>query len=158
MLTQHDQCCYKKRLGQKKDKEGKPRKDTRRRLIHQQTKKRNLRRCQPVASQSQTSDLQKHENVNFCELSHQVWVSEWVKSLSRVWLFATPWTAAYQAPPSMRFSRQEYWSGLPFPSPPSLGTYYKSLWKLLKLLDGVKDAYWCANIFSYNLWPWVGCG
>ena len=34
-----------------------------------------------------------------------------VKSLSRVWLFATPWTAAYQAPPSMGFSRQEYWSG-----------------------------------------------
>ena len=40
-----------------------------------------------------------------------------VKSLSRVWLFATPWTAAYQAPPSMGFSRQEYWSGVPFPSP-----------------------------------------
>ena len=40
-----------------------------------------------------------------------------VKSLSRVRLFATPWTAAHQAPPSMGFSRQEYWSGLPFPSP-----------------------------------------
>jgi len=40
-----------------------------------------------------------------------------VKSLSRVRLFETPWTAAYQAPPSMGFSRQEYWSGLPFPSP-----------------------------------------
>ena len=40
-----------------------------------------------------------------------------VKSLSRVRLFATPWTAAYQAPPSMGFSRQEYWSGLPLPSP-----------------------------------------
>ena len=39
-----------------------------------------------------------------------------VKSLSRVWLFATPWTAAYQAPPSMGFSRQEYWSGVPLPS------------------------------------------
>jgi len=37
-----------------------------------------------------------------------------VKSLSRVHLFATPWTIAYQAPPSMGFSRQEYWSGLPF--------------------------------------------
>jgi len=35
-----------------------------------------------------------------------------VKSLSRVWLFTTPWTAAHQAPPSMGFSRQEYWSGL----------------------------------------------
>ena len=39
-----------------------------------------------------------------------------VKPLSRVRLFATPWTIAYQAPPSMGFSRQEYWSGLPFPS------------------------------------------
>ena len=40
-----------------------------------------------------------------------------VKSLSRVWLLGTPWTAAHQAPPSMGFSRQEYWSGLPLPSP-----------------------------------------
>ena len=39
-----------------------------------------------------------------------------VKSLSRAWLLATPWTAAYQAPPSMGFSRQEYWSGVPSPS------------------------------------------
>ena len=43
-----------------------------------------------------------------------------VKSLSRVQLFATPWTVAYQAPPSMGFSRQECWSGLPFPSPGEL--------------------------------------
>ena len=43
-----------------------------------------------------------------------------VKSLSRVQLFATPWTVAHQAPPSMEFSRQEYWSGLPFPSPGGL--------------------------------------
>ena len=41
-----------------------------------------------------------------------------VKSLSRVRLLATPWTAAHQAPPSMGFSRQEYWSGVPLPSPP----------------------------------------
>ena len=40
-----------------------------------------------------------------------------VKSLSRVRLCATPWTAAYQAPPSMGFSRQENWSGVPLPSP-----------------------------------------
>ena len=39
------------------------------------------------------------------------------KSLSRVWLFTTPWTTAYQAPLSMGFSRQEYWSGVPSPSP-----------------------------------------
>ena len=43
-----------------------------------------------------------------------------MKSLSRVQLFATSWTIAYQAPPSMGFSRQEYWSGLPFPSPGDL--------------------------------------
>ena len=46
-------------------------------------------------------------------------VSE-VKSLSRVRLFATPWTVAYQAPLPVGFSRQEYWSGLPFPSPGDL--------------------------------------
>ena len=47
-----------------------------------------------------------------------------MKLLSPVRLFATPWTVAYQAPQSMGFSRQEYWSGLPFPSPgdlPNLG-------------------------------------
>ena len=43
-----------------------------------------------------------------------------MKSLSRVRLFATPWTVAYQASPSMGFSRQEYWSGLPCPSPGDL--------------------------------------
>ena len=60
------------------------------------------------------------------------WGSEWdntvrlpalktgVKWLSPVRLFATPWTVAYHAPPSMGFSRQEYWSGLPFPSPEDL--------------------------------------
>ena len=40
-----------------------------------------------------------------------------VKSLSCVWLLVTPWSAAHQAPPSMGFSRQEYWSGVPLPSP-----------------------------------------
>ena len=40
--------------------------------------------------------------------------------LSCVQLFATPWTVAHQSPPSMGFSRQEYWSGLPFPSPEDL--------------------------------------
>ena len=45
-----------------------------------------------------------------------------VKSLNHVQLFATPWSVALQAPPSMEFSRQEYWSGLPFPSPGDLLT------------------------------------
>ena len=47
-----------------------------------------------------------------------------VKLLSRVRLFATPWTAAYQAPPSMGFSRHEYWSGVPLPSP-DIGVHSK---------------------------------
>ena len=44
------------------------------------------------------------------------------KSLSRVRLLVTPWTAAYQAPPSTGFARQEYWSGLLLPSPNKLGS------------------------------------
>ena len=51
-----------------------------------------------------------------------------VKSLGCVPLSVTPWTVAYQAPPSMEFSRQEYWSGLPFPSPGDL--HY--IWMLLR--------------------------
>ena len=43
-----------------------------------------------------------------------------VTSLNRVRLFVTPWTVVYQASPPMGFSRQEYWSGLPFPSPKDL--------------------------------------
>ena len=43
-----------------------------------------------------------------------------VKSLSLIRLFVTPWTVAYESPPSMGFSSQEYWSGLPFPSPGDL--------------------------------------
>ena len=68
-------------------------------------------------------------NVSLCinstlctSVSATNWVKvKWseVKLLSRVWLFATPWTSAYQAPP-MGFSTQEYWSGLPFPSPEDL--------------------------------------
>ena len=54
-------------------------------------------------------------------------LSEWVKSLSCVGLFATQWTVACQASPSTGFSRQEYWSGLSFPSPgdlPDLQKYW----------------------------------
>ena len=50
-----------------------------------------------------------------------------VKSLSRVRLFATPWTAAHQTPPSMGFSRQEYWSGVPLPSPEIISRKLKLL-------------------------------
>ena len=52
-----------------------------------------------------------------------------VKSLSRVQLFVTPWTIAYQAPPSMGFFRQEYWSGAPLPS------LISSIWDFLKFFD-----------------------
>ena len=53
-----------------------------------------------------------------------------VKLLSRAWLVATPWTAAHQAPPSMGFSRQEYWSGVPLPSQrlQSLGSQKSWTW------------------------------
>ena len=56
-----------------------------------------------------------------------------VNSLSHDQLFVTPWTVAHQAPPSMGFSRQEYWSGLPFPSPgdlpdPGIKPKSPSLW------------------------------
>ena len=54
-----------------------------------------------------------------------------VNSLSRVSLSATPWTAAYQAPPSMGSSRQEYWSGLPLPSPSTTSRMQKMLSKSL---------------------------
>ena len=56
----------------------------------------------------------------WCQLKEEKLWKLKVKSLSRVRLFATPWTVAYQAPQSMGFSRQEFWSGLPFPSPGDL--------------------------------------
>ena len=61
-----------------------------------------------------------------------------VKSPSRVWLLATSWTAAYQAPPSMGFSRQEYWSGLPLPSP-------KICWRRDKLPTSVFLGFLCGS-------------
>ena len=64
------------------------------------------------------SGVQQSDSVIYKNLSSDSFPL--VKSLSRVQLFATPWTVAYQALPSMGFSRQEYWSGLPFPSPGDL--------------------------------------
>ena len=60
--------------------------------------------------------------------------------ISSVQLFVTPWAVAYQAPPSMGFSRQEYWSGLPFPSPigrlnPRRNTVRNIVIKLTKIKD-----------------------
>ena len=64
-------------------------------------------------------DLDSQEFMPNSMLHYANWRMK-VKSLSRVQLFATLWTVAHQAPPSMGFSRQEYWSRLPFPSPGDL--------------------------------------
>ena len=63
-----------------------------------------------------------------------------VKSLSRVQLLVTPWTAAYQAPPFMGFSRQEYWNGVPLPSP---ATVHRA----------VKNRTWLKWLSMHKLWP-----
>ena len=64
-----------------------------------------------------------------------------VKSLSRVRLFVTPWTAAHQAPPPMGFSRQEYWSGVPLPSPYGILLSHKKEWNnaICSNMDGTRD-------------------
>ena len=66
------------------------------------------------------------------------------KSLSRVWLLATPWTAAYPAPPSMGFSRQEYWSRVPSPSPLAI---CKSL-----LLPLIRNTYRESGMRKWGMW------
>ena len=81
----------------------------------------------------------------FLPFTYEVNWSE-VKWLSHVRLFATPWTVAYQAPPSMGFSRQEYWSGLPFPSP----SYRRNApiwWKLSSMIFKVSQV--------PRLWFWA---
>ena len=64
-----------------------------------------------------------------------------VKSLSRVRLFMTPWTAAHQPPPSMGFSRQEYWSGVPPPSP-KWGTLFLKTSSVKPSNGSLPDTYW----------------
>ena len=77
-----------------------------------------------------------------------------VKWLSRVQLLSTPWTAAHQAPPSMGFSRQEYWSGVPLPSQ---FCYYRSTNKFNEITyKGQIQLY--SRTLENNLWwekPWV---
>ena len=78
--------------------------------------------CDPIDSTPPVSSVPRILQARTLELVAISFSNAWkwkvkVKSLSRVWLFETPWTVAYQAPLSMGFSRQEYWSGLPFPSP-----------------------------------------
>ena len=102
-------------------------------------------------------------------------------SLSRVWLFAAPWTIAHQAPLSMEFSRQDYWSGLPFPSPGDLpdrgiepgppALKYMSVFLNFLILNFIQDNFRPSDLqlpslplnisisfFSCNkvIYPWVG--
>ena len=64
-----------------------------------------------------------------------------MKSFSRVRLLATPWTAAYQAPPSMGFSRQECWSGVPLPSPTKehlvVNEHFDDFWQMYNNVENV---------------------
>ena len=71
-----------------------------------------------------------------------------VKSLGRIWLLATPWIAAHQAPPSMGFSRQEYWSGVPLPSPLHLTSWIQRL-----LIKPVFHVTKCCPSTTWEL-PW----
>ena len=75
--------------------------------------------CNEAKTASSVNGAGKTEQLHVKELEHFLtpYTKVKVKLLSHVQLFATPWTVAYQAPLSMRFSSQEYWSGLPFPSP-----------------------------------------
>ena len=86
------------------------------------TPESNIKLMQNI-SQYKPSPKRKWEDLtNLAVLSTQseLTKSVEVKSLSHVWLLATPWTVAHQAPLSKGFSRQESWSGLPFPSPGDL--------------------------------------
>ena len=65
-----------------------------------------------------------------------------MKSLSRVQLLATPWTAAHQAPPSMGPSRQEHWSGVPLPSPIHVSTLLQILFPF-RLLKSIEQSFLC---------------
>ena len=77
-----------------------------------------------------------------------------VESLSCVQLFATPWTSAYQAPPSMGFSRQEYWSGVPLPSAFEYKILYMCLYK--DISSEMYFSYSTSYMLSYqNCTSWV---
>ena len=76
-----------------------------------------------------------------------------VQSLSYVWLLASPWIAAYQAPLSIGFSRQEYWSGVPLPSPRVSPTHKQSANAWGSLISGVSSPK--LHKFSRSLPPWM---
>ena len=76
-----------------------------------------------------------------------------VKSLSRVQLFANPCTAAYQAPPSTGFPRQEYWSGLPLPSPTLMAKPDKNT--IRKLQTNISYQHWCKKSSKKYTSNWI---
>ena len=92
----------------------------------------------PGILQIRTLEWRKKKKKNTGVGCHVLLQSVKVKSLSRVWLLATLWTAAYQAPLSMGFSRQEYWSGLPLPSP---GYVYTICIYVVLSCSGVSDSF-----------------
>ena len=73
------------------------------------------------------------------------------KSLSRVWLFENPWTAAYQAPPTMGFSRQEYWSGVPSPSPEEISSLSHSVVFLYFFALIAEEGFLISSCYSLEL-------
>ena len=83
--------------------------------IKKKKKKLSFQLEKPEKELNKSTKCTKKANSNEIEARMKVKVK--VKLLSCVRLFAAPWTVAHHAPPSMEFSRQEYWSGLPFPSP-----------------------------------------
>ena len=78
-----------------------------------------------------------------------------MKLLSRVPLFVTPWTAAYRTPLSMGFSRQEYWSGLPFPSPESESEVAQSYPTLRDPVDCTPPGSSIHGILQARILEWV---
>ena len=76
-----------------------------------------------------------------------------VKSLSPVRLFATPWTVAYQAPPSMGFSRQEYWSGLPFSFSRESSQPRDQTW--VSRISGRRLNLWATRTYMTHIHVWL---
>ena len=75
-----------------------------------------------------------------------------VKSLSHARLFTTPWTAAHQAPPSIGFSRQEYWSGLPLPSPTLCSMYLQFC---ICRFNQLKIVWYCNIYWKRSKYEWI---
>ena len=85
-------------------------------------RRQSTRLCRPWDSPGKNTGVGCHFLLQCMKVKSEV-----AQSLSRIRPFATPWTAAYQAPLSIGFSRQEYWSGLPLPSPSSPAPQLKSV-------------------------------